>query len=425
MTRLRIAGAVLAGGLSVAGAVVLAQDGGPGPRLTFGLSQTFDANDNLDLDVDSKGNTAQSFTGLSFGLSSETEISSLEFFAGTALRFTDGPDSDQNVEFDLDGTRIGLAYDRGVASAALSVNGRYTFDQIDTTLTLADFGPGDEVPEDFSQLQGTGTRNFYVLGGTLVLERDAPVSYELSARFSQLDYSNTSDPDLFGNTRANLGAAVVLQINPVWTGRVGLGYGRFRSDNPNKDGRDNLNLDLGATRQFENGSAGLSVFYEDYDDDRDSRGGFSLSRSLSLPDGALSASIGATQVEGNNPSLTGRIAWTQALPDGALNLAVNQSVRNDSNDNPQYVTGLRLGYQRQIDPLSQIGFDVGYALTQDVEDNDQTSSASFSAIYSRSLTEDWSLDLGYTYRQRDRDEAGMARSNAVFLGLRRSWEFRP
>jgi hypothetical protein len=424
---MRIAGAALAGGLSVAGAVVLAQEGGSGPRLTFGLSQTFDVNDNLDLDVESEGSTAQSFTGLSFGLSSQTELSTLEFFAGTALRITDGPDSGNEVEVDLDGTRIGLAYDRAVATAALSVDGRYTMDQIDTTLTLADFGPGAEVPEDFSQLQGTGMRRFFAADAVLSLGLDDPVGYEFSAGASALNYTDTSDPDLFGNTRARLGAAVIAQLNEVTEGRLGLSYGSFSSDNPDNSGNDSTDINLGVTRALQNGTVGFVIFAENYsgDTNNDDRVGLSIFRALDLPAGALNASLGATQVEDQDPELTGRVAWSQALPDGSINLAANQAVRNDSDDNPQYVTGIRFGYVRELDPLSQLGLDVGYALTQDILDDDRTSSASISAIYSRSLTEDWALDIGYTYRQRDENDEGMARSNAIFFGLRRAWEWRP
>lgn len=424
---MRIAGAALAGGLSVAGAVVLAQDGGPGPRLTFGLSQTIDVNDNLDLDVDSKGNTVQSLTGLSFGLSSQTPISSLELFAGTALRFSSGPDSDEDVEFDLDGTRIGLSYDREVTSAALSVNGRYTMDQIDTTLTLADFGSGDEVPEDFSLLRGTGMRRSLSLGATLSLGLDDPIRYELSARVRALRYTDTSDPSLYNNERLRVGVAAVARLSPVLSGRLGLSYGTFSTDNPKRRNEgDDIDINLGLTRDLENGSLGLSVFADTFTDDSDNRFGFSLSRSLDLPDGSLAASIGATQVDGADPELTGRVTWAKTLPNGGLNLSANQSVRNNSDNEPQYVTGLRFGYARDLDPLSQLGLDISYVQTENVRAPvDTTTAASISAIYSRSLTPDWALDVGYTYRQRDENDEGMARSNAVFLGLRRSWELRP
>lgn len=435
MRKFRIAGAALAGSATFAGLVALAQmalappalaqDGGPGPRLTFGLSQTFDFNDNLDLDVESEGNSTQSLTGLSFGLESETEISSLNFFAGTALRLLDGPNQEKDVEVDLDGTRVGLAYDRRGANTALSVDGLYTMDQIDTTLTLADFGPGDEVPEDFSDLQGTGMRRFYSLDAAMFFRIDDPVGYEIFAGASALDYTDTSDPDLFGNERYNAGAAMTAQINPVWFSRVGLSYNEFSSDNPDNDGNHHTGLDVDLTRELPNGNASLNLYAQTYEEDADNRGGFSLSRSMDLPAGALFAALGASKIRDQDPEVTGRISWTQDLPNGGLNLAANQAIRNDSDDNPQYVTGLRFGYSRDVDPLSQLGIDIGYARTEDVFDSDTTQSASFSAIYSRDLTEDWALDMGYTYRQRDEDDEGMARSNSVFLGLRRAWELRP
>jgi hypothetical protein len=422
--KLRIAGAALAGGAAIAGQLALAQDGGPGPRLTFGVSQTFDSNDNLDLDVDSAGSSFQSLTGLSFGLSSETGLSSLDFEASTALRYLDGPDA--GGEFDLDGTLIGLAYDRATPAAALSVDGAYTMDQIDGGVTLADFaGTGAQVPEDFSALSGTGMRRFYALDAGLSLGLDDPVGYELTAGVSGLSYSDTTDPGLFGNTRSEVGAALLLQLSPVTQARAGLSYGDFSSDDPDNEGSTNTGLDLGLTRDLPNGSAGIDIFVADYSDNSDSRAGFLLSGAMDLPAGALEASIGATQLEGESAVLTGGIAWEQALPRGAVNLALDRDVQNDSDDVPQYVTGLRLGYQQTLDPLSQLGLSATYALTEDAGSPDQTEAASFSAVYSRAVTPDWSLDLGYTYQQRDENAAGTARSNSVFVGLSRTWEMRP
>ena len=435
MGKLRIAGggiAVVLAGCGLALLPAAAQDGGPGPRMTFGLSQTFDVNDNLDLDVDSLGTSVQAVTGLSFGLLSQTEISTLALGAATGLRILDGPvsddigdDDDNSVEFDLDNTRITLDYDRAVSTAALSLGALYTMDQIDEAQTLADFGPGTEVPEDFGQLNGTGQRRFYALDAVLSLGLEDQVGYELSAGINGLDYANTTDPTLYDNTRASLGAALLLRLSEVDQGRIGLTWGDFSSDDPENPNETNLNLDLGVTRTLPNGTVGVTVFADDYSEEDDSRLGFSLSRALELPEGALSASIGATQLEDEDPELTGALSWEQNLPEGIVNLGIIRDVQNDADNLPQYVTSLRLGYDRALDPLSQVGIDVGYALVEDATSPDETQSASFSAVYSRDLTEDWALDLGYTYRQREEDNTGMARSNSVFVGLRRAWELRP
>jgi len=421
-------------GVGLAWLPAAAQDGGPGPRMTFGLSETLRYDDNLDLDVDSLGSTVQSITGLSFGLSSQTGISSLALSASTGLRILDGPDDadpdgGNTTDVDLDNTRIGLSYGRATANAALDVTGTYSMQQIENALTLADFDPGTgdgvEVPEDLGQLAGTGQRRFYGLNAGLSLGLQDPVGYRLTAGFRGLDYANTTDPSLFGNTRTNVGAALLLRLSPVDQGQVGLSWGNFTSDDPENEDSDNVNLDLGVTRTLPNGNIGFTVFAEDSSEEGDSRVGFSLSRALGLPEGSLSASIGATRLEDQDPEFTGALSWRQNLPDGAINLGITQAVQNDADNVPQYVTGLRFGYDRDLTPLSRIGLGASYAVIEAVDSPDRTETASLTAVYSRDVTEEWALDLGYTYRQREEDDAGMARSNSVFLGLRRSWELRP
>lgn len=428
MRKVRIAGGaatIVLAGVGLAWLPAAAQDGGTGPRMTFGLSQNFSFNDNLDLDVDSAGNSVQSFTGLSFGLTSETDISSLAFGASTDVRVLNRPDSDTGTEVDLDRSNVSLAYTRAVADAALSVTGSYTMNQIDNALTLPDFGPGALVPEDLGQLNGTGQRRFYSLRAGLSFGLEDPVGYELTAGVSGLDYANTSDPDLFGNSRANLGAAMLLQLSPVDRGRIGLTWGSFNSSDPDNEDETNIGLDLGVTRTLTNGTVGIQVFADDYSDGSDSRAGFSLSRVMDLPSGSLAGSIGASQVEGEDPGFTGGLNWQQATAQGTFNLGLTQAVTNNADNDPQYVTGLRLGYDRDLTPLSRLGLDVSYTQSEVVASPEETQTATLTAVYSRNVTEDWALNLGYTYRQRDENNAGMARSNSVFLGLRRNWELRP
>lgn len=418
------AGVVLAGiGLTLLPA--FAQQTGSSPRLTFGVNQVFDTNDNLDLDVDSAGTTGQATTGLSFGLNSDTGISSLALNASTGLQFQNGPNTGDTTDFDLNTTRIGLAYNRGVANSSLSVGGVYTMDQIDSVLTLGSFPVGTGVPIDLSQLNGTGQRRFYGLNAALSTGLQDPVGYRLSAGINGLDYADASDPTLFNNTRANLGLALLLRLSEVDQGQIGLSWGDFSSDDPADADSTDVGLDLGVTRSLPNGTVGFSIFAADSTDAGNSRAGFSLFRALQLPTGSLSGSVGATQLEDEDPEFTGSLDWQQNLPNGGISLGVTQALQNDSNNVPQYVTGLRLNYDHALNPLSQVAFGVGYALVDDTSSPDQTETADFRAVYSRSLTPDWALDVGYTYRQREEDSNGMARSNSVFLGLRRAWNVSP
>ncbi len=426
--KVRIAGGAAGVALVGIGLTLLpafAQQSGSSPRLTFGIDQVFDVDDNLDLDVISAGTTTQSTTGLSFGLTSDTGISSLALNASTGLQFQNEPTGTTSDDFDLNATRIGLAYDRGVANSSLSVNGVYTMDQINSVLTLSSFPTNTGVPIDLSQLNGTGQRRFYALNAGLNYGLQDPIGYQLSAGFNGIDYANASDPTLFGSTRANLGLALTLRLSEVDQGRVGLNWGDFTSDDPGNPDSTDFGLDLGVTRTLPNGTVGFSIFATDSTDPGNSRAGFNLSRALTLPTGSLSGDLGVTQLENADPEFTGGISWQQNLPNGGINLNFIQAVQNDVNNQPEYVTGLRIGYDRTLNPLSQLAFDVGYSLSDATTSSARTETGNFRAVYSRSLTPDWALDVGYNYNQREEDGNGMARSNSVFLGFSRSWDVSP
>lgn len=417
-----ITGSALTGGLVLSALTAVAQTSG-GPLLTFGFNQTFDSNDNLDLDPVSLGRSTQSLTGLSFGLFSDTGISSLAVDVGTALRILNGP-SDPSTQYDVDATTFDLAYARNAANSSLTVDAYYSADQIDNLLTLGSFGPGVVVPIDLSLLNGTGIRRAYGLAAGVNLEQQSPVSYQFGFGIDGLDYSDTTDPGLFNNHRTSVDGGVTMQLSPVTDLQVGLNYGTFTSDDPTNDYSDNYGIDLALTQTLPNGSAGLNFFAQDFSDDGP-RSGFSLSRDMALKAGALSASIGATRLEGSDIELTGDLSWQQTLPRGAIDVGMTRRVQNDSEDITQLVSAMFAGYDHQINPLSQLGFDMSYSWSEAVDTKDWTETASFAAVYSRNVTKDWALDLGYRYQQREETYLDTAESNSVFLTLRRSWTARP
>ena len=47
------------------------------------------------------------------------------------------------------------------------------------------------------------------------------------------------------------------------------------------------------------------------------------------------------------------------------------------------------------------------------------------AVYRRALTQDWSLETGYSYRLRREEGEGDAESNTLFLTLQSSFNWRP
>jgi len=260
-----ITGSALTGGLVLSALTAVAQTSG-GPLLTFGFDQTFDSNDNLDLDPVTLGTSTQSVTGLSFGLFSDTGISNLAVDVGTALRILNGPNN-PSTQYDVDATNFNLAYARNAANSSLAVGAYYTADQIDNMLTLGSFGPGVVVPIDLSLLNGTGIRRAYGLNASLGLELQSPVSYDLSAGVDGLAYTDTSDPNLFNNQRTWISGSMSMQISPVTVAQVALNYGDYSTDDPTLEDSSDYGIDIDLTQTLTNGTAGLNFFAQDYSDD--------------------------------------------------------------------------------------------------------------------------------------------------------------
>jgi hypothetical protein len=62
--------------------------------------------------------------------------------------------------------------------------------------------------------------------------------------------------------------------------------------------------------------------------------------------------------------------------------------------------------------------------SEDTATNLATRNASLGVSYSRSLTRDWGMNLGYRHRIRDEDGAPSANSDSFFLTIRRDFEIK-
>ncbi|MBL4812258.1 MAG: hypothetical protein JKX69_07875, partial [Rhodobacteraceae bacterium] len=190
---------------------VLAQDSG-GFTLQVVVEQSLEASSNLALSAESAGTTTQSLTQLSFHIASETHVSALSLDAAFGLRAANGPATD-GTELTATDPRIALAYSQRAANASFEINADYTQSDIAYS-RLSDFVDpvsGElTLPDDISDLQGTGTRQSLNFGATLRLREDAPLGVTLTASVADLSYRDTSSAELFDNRRTRLGTTVRL-----------------------------------------------------------------------------------------------------------------------------------------------------------------------------------------------------------------------
>lgn len=389
-----------------------------GTSLTFGVIQRLEASDNLQLKAFNPQGSITASTTLSFNLSKSTALSSLTFGASALLRLASG-DGAASLERGLVEPNANLKYIRTLPSSSFSITANLrTTDIATSAFSITD--PNTGLPIDVTDETGTGARQSYDFGTQLELAQDAPLSYTLNAGVSGVDYINASNPALFDSQRVRFGAAAHFVISEVTTASLGLRYGRFTDDDPTEKSRITTGVDASLSILRPNGAFTTSLGNDHTPDGN--RTSLSFGRTYDLPDGGLSASIGVTRGVSGSNSLTGALSYNRELPNAKINLALRQSVTSgEATDTERKVAAISLGYQRELSQLSSFSFDASYSKIDASSSAAGSANTSLTATYTRSLTEDWGLDLGYRHRIKELDASGTATSNTVFLQLNRSF----
>lgn len=421
----------------------LAQEGGL--LMTFGVENRLEVVRNDDLLVPAGGTDVANVTVLSFGLTSETQIDRLTFGARGAAIIENTADA--GTELDFGRAALTLDYHREVPSAVLDISAELRNDDVATS-------------DDLAEADETGTRTDYALSARLETGRTSAVGFAFGLGYSQTDYQDVSDPDLFDTREASADAAVILHFSEVASGRIGLRYSETEEESPGTTVSESLTsyvgldyavserLDLSAelgyaeieTEDFgvierETGpdlrvaatydlpvgtaSAALRVTQ---DSDEGQRQTLEFGRDFETPVNTVSARLGITRADSTGTDLVGSLSWSHTLPDGALGLDIARSVSFDDDDEEVETSTLAISWLKNISEISSISLEMEYEQSDSATESIEQ--VSFGAGYTHRLTEDWNLDTGVGYRVRD-DADGRARSPSVFVALSREFQVRP
>jgi hypothetical protein len=443
----------------------LAQDAG-GLLLTFGIEQRIEAGRNLTLDTPETGSGTNALTTLSFGLLSETRehTFSLDFING--LRITNLPG--EGTDVGIDDSLLILSYDREVANAALSFDATLSRRDIEFLDPLSSFITDDgaiETPADFERLDGGGTRNEYSLSAEFETGQQDLVGFFLRGTASGLNYSGTTDPDLF-DTRTNfLEAGTILRFSPRTTGRVTGSAEFYEADDLVQTDRETYTLAFGLDHELTSRlSFGGVLGYTDVDtfeiggipgandfsgivgelgltyampngeitaqvatsiESSGRLNTFLLGRSLEIPNGEVTAQIGVGQASGADMELIGSLNWRQQIGRGDIIADFSRVIGTSIDDEARATTALALGYVYNINPTSRVGLSVAYVQIEPTPSIARVESTDITAVYGLELTPEWDFNTGVRYRIRDEDLVGRAESPSVFISIGRQFDLRP
>jgi hypothetical protein len=430
---------------------------GPGDQLlSFGISQKFGVNDNIRLDNTSAGTTYFSDTKLSFGFNSQTQAQTLDFSMSGVARLVEDPIVGTDHGF-RDPT-LALSYSRESINSRLSVIVDY--DRPDLAF-LDPLTQGDISDQDL--FRGGGTREDSHAGVRLETGLQSPLGFVFDLNSSRRSYSDTTDPLLFSNQTDSAAVAALFRFSSITQGRLDLYESRYFAEdtrqNQTKTNRFTFGLehqlssissvsanighsevvetfnalpgvenvtrgpigDLSFTRLMPNGVATGRL--DTTINQRGRQNTLEFGRVFELPAGGFEISFGTTNGNSFNPRPIGRIDYFTDLPTGSLNASLSREVNiSDILSQATETTRADIGYRFDVNDISSLSFDFYYADIALIGNNSSGADrerGSFYATYTRDITQDWDIRVGYEYRYFNSSAGGAARSNLVFFTLQR------
>lgn len=441
--------------------VAEAQELPSGLSIVGSVRSTLEFDDNVSLDPDSPDSDVVFGTDLELGIVSETPSSRLALSFGGTLQ-QENRDSGEERNGFID-PFVEAAFQTEGATSRLSLEGSIR------TRDLEDVAIDD--PEDFLDedlIISGGELELTDLEGTFEVGVGAPVGAALSYSFSERDYQDTADPDLFDRRTSTVRLTGFAQINPVARARAFVSQTDYEADDAGQTERlsrsvgagveyeinpvlrfdgeiffaevEETALVLGSPVTVENDGAGLEMTLT-----RDLKNGaltFSASRNVStfttrnevrvgrelqLPNGDLALSLGVSDTDDGDPVLVGSVDYSTELPRGVLSASLARDATINDENESRTRTFARIAYDHELTPVSSVQMGLSVARSEIVTGgvDESTTSTDFEVTYARQLTEDWDWRIGYRGRYRDESDGDSATSNALITSIGRSFSIRP
>lgn len=392
------------------------QNENDGPALSFGLTTGLIISSNRGLDATSPGSTTELTTRLDFDLRFATPIQSLTLSGDIGLRTANGAESD-DLDQGIFDPNVALDYTRQSRDAALNVSAFVA--QRDVTSTFLQAIPDSA---NFDLLTDSGTLLRFGADTALELRRQSPFGVTFSAGYTGLRYFDTTSPDLTDQDRFRLGAAFRFDLNPALQATLDTRFSTFEDDGTDEGRRDTIAVNAGLRQSMSNGDISLSFGATNTEDG--TRYTLTGGRSFVLPSWTFAGSLGITRGVDGEIFTVGALALTHTLRNGLINAEFERSVVSSSDDIQQDITTARTSYSTQLNALTTFNVSLAYTERNDTGIDDDSSFGTISLGLQRSLSRDWSMDIGLQHRIIKDSFGPDTRDNRLSLNLRRDLSIR-
>ncbi len=437
--------------LAAASAFAQTQNSPMTGQLTFSTSA--DVATNRGLAAVSPGTTLQLSEKFGFSFITETSTQKLQFFGNASVSAATVPGGGTTRSF----TRptATLRYSRAGATGDVSADASYWVGDVNSSYLLDPTNPA-------SLITDTGTLARTTASFTGNIRTNAPLGFTFTGSYNARNYNGTTNPALFDDTTTTLGVAANLRMSATTQGTVSVSRTSYVSGDQFSTQYQTLDLNFGLTHDL---ASGISISGNlGYQDKRTTASGatskavgavgglnitrtlpngsvygglnvnlaggtpksvLSFGRALDLPSGTLNASLSADWKSGGPVRVLGAAAYTRQLSDGALTLDFNQSISTNNLSQDIRVSSLTLDYKKALNSVSGVNLSVSLSRSEDLGGvGPSYGRASVSAAYSRALTPDWDLSVGYSRQQSSNSlSATTAASDSLFLTLTRGIQF--
>lgn len=406
------------------------------PPLTFTLSQSLEADSNYDLVNDPPGTTYYGETRFAVDYLRDTDASVLGLGLDTGLRGVDQPDesfdwiaaSPSTAYLDYAAIGIDTLFDVGLRARSRVVDATTTL-FADDPLDPGAPDPIGQVREDAREYRYDANIGF--AGGT-----SSPSTWGLRVLATSYDYDETGQ-NLTPRSTVNPQANWRLQLTPTLSGALFGGYYYYDADDEENTQIRVAEADAGVIYEPTDVlRVGFGLGYADRKREEDNlvtgqretvdeeRGPVvRADLRYTLPEFTVIGNVRWTTASAEDNHFSGSLGGFYALPRGLLTGRIYQQAVGSSSGDEVRVTGATIGLDHDINSVSGVGLDFGWAHQVSLEDDDEPDITRTDLVlsYNYDITATINAEVGYNYQTR-KDDPVDANSHRVFVVLGKTFE---